>query len=593
MRLTGSVSAMAAALACVALPTDPVIAHTGDTLIAQCTGSGSERLDTQADILMEIRCDQAGNIVLRVRAEGEADRVELFLDPDHTSVLDRPMHFILQDGELTVMQSIHKPFAVARAIPGGAEWTITLPESSGRIIGLGAAVATSNERVAWPADTGMGENRRKLGDLLLLQGDERASSLSGKVQWSAPRDFAPPMRIVAQSANARVESAVASDGTFALRLPAGSYDVFAVDSRIGLAREARSVIVDQDQMVTLSEPVTAHAASSSVAELVPAILDRAGVKAAAVAIVADGKTVFAQSYGVERDGDPAGPRTLFGMESVTKTVTAMTMLSMAERGLLDLDEPLAKYWTDPDLADDPRHRDVTFRMALRHLTTLPNWRGDDPLSFSGEPGSVQYYSGEGYEYARRALIRKFGRSLQDLAQSFVFGPAGTEAMSFLWPENGDEYAAGFHFGDYAFDFDKPTVEASAASDLVATAEDLGKYATWLANGGELSTESWARILTPNADRLRKADDASRIGEGFFVFDAASTGDLPVFGHGGSAMGARTLIVVDPEGRDAIAVATSSGAGLSVIRAVMEAAFKKGRDLPLLEEELSSWESYDY
>ena len=59
------------------------------------------------------------------------------------------------------------------------------------------------------------------------------------------------------------------------------------------------------------------------------------------------------------------------------------------------------------------------------------------------------------------------------------------------------------------------------------------------------------------------------------------------------MGARTLIVVDPGKRDAVAIATSSGAGLAVIRAVVEAAFKQGANMPLLEEELSSWEGYDY
>jgi len=585
--------AASSAFGILALAPMPVAAHTGDTLAANCAIDRFQRLETQSGPMLAVKCDRDGNIVLRVRTESEAERMELFLDPTHASELDRPMHFALKDGELTVMQSIHKPVASGVAIPGGVEWTIRLPDTTGRVIGLGVSMSTSKGNIAWPASGGMGANRRKLGDIVLLDGGHRAASLSGTVEWEEDRDFSPPMRVVARSSDAWAEGPVEDDGSFELRLPAGDYAVSALDSRIGLERPAVSVIIGVGEDTRLNALVIARTASEPLPELIPAILERAGIKAASVAVVREGTPVFAESYGVELDGDPAGPQTLFGIESVTKTVTAMTMIALAERGLLDLDERLTEYWVDPDLADDPRHRALTFRMALRHLTTLPNWRGEEKLAFAGEPGSAQSYSGEAYEYARRALVRKLDASLQELAEAYVFGPADTQAMSFLWPADGDEHAAGFHFGDYAFDFDRPTGEASAASDLVATATDLGNYAAWLANGAGLSHASWARILTPNPATLRKEDDRSRIGEGFFVFDPTAEDELPLFGHGGSAMGARTLIVVDPQARDAIAIATSSGAGLALIRAVVEAAFKRGADMPLLEEELNSWESYDY
>jgi CubicO group peptidase (beta-lactamase class C family) len=593
MRRSCVASAAISMLGILAFSPTPVAAHTGNTLAANCEANRFQRLDTQSELMLEMKCFHAGNMVLRVRTEGDAERMELFLDPAHTSVLDRPMHFALQDDELTVMQSIHRPVASGKAIPGGVEWTIRLPERTGRVIGLGVSMSTSQGDFSWPGSAGMSGNRRKLGDLMLLNEGDRVASLSGTVEWTGGRDLSPPMRVVARSSDARIEGPVEGDGSFRLRLPAGDYAVFALDSRIGLKRSTVSINVGDGEDANLDSPVVAQTASEPLRELIPAILDRAGIKAAAVAVVKDGNPVFAESYGVELDGAPAGAQTLFGMESVTKTVTAMTMISLAERGLLDLDERLAKYWVDPDLANDPRHFALTFRMALRHLTTLPNWRGEEQLAFAGELGSAQSYSGEAYEYARRALIRKFNASLQELAGEYVFGPADTQAMSFLWPADGDEHAAGFHFGDYAFDFDKPTEEASAASDLVATAADLGQYAAWLANGAGLSPTSWARVLTPNPETLRKEDDNSQIGEGFFVFDPIADGKLPIFGHGGSAMGARTLIVVDPEARDAVVIATSSGAGLALIRAVVEAAFKRGAEMPLLEEELSSWEWYDY
>lgn len=274
-------------------------------------------------------------------------------------------------------------------------------------------------------------------------------------------------------------------------------------------------------------------------------------------------------------------------------MTAMTLISLAEHGLLDLDERLAENWVDPDLKDDPRNRELTYRIVLRHLTALPNWRGGAKLEFLGEPGQQQQYSGEGFEYARRAVERKFGRSLQSLAQEYVFEPAGTSNMSYLWPEGGDAHAAGVHYGDYAFDDEKPENEANAAADLTATVQDLANYAAWLANGAGLSHETWLRVLKQNDTGMLRSDQDSPLGEGLFVFDLTEEGRLPLFGHGGSGLGSKAMLVVDPERKNAVVTSTSSGSGLAVIRAVIEAAFKQGTDYPRLEAELARSEASDY
>jgi CubicO group peptidase (beta-lactamase class C family) len=35
---------------------------------------------------------------------------------------------------------------------------------------------------------------------------------------------------------------------------------------------------------------------------------------------------------------------------------------------------LSPYWTDPDVANDPRKEQLTARMVLTHTTGFPNWR---------------------------------------------------------------------------------------------------------------------------------------------------------------------------------------------------------------------------
>lgn len=68
---------------------------------------------------------------------------------------------------------------------------------------------------------------------------------------------------------------------------------------------------------------------------------------------------------------------------------------------------------DPDIADNPYVKKLTTRIILSHQTGFPNWRGnnaDGKLTFEFEPGTKYQYSGEGYEYLRKALEKKFKKS---------------------------------------------------------------------------------------------------------------------------------------------------------------------------------------
>jgi len=92
----------------------------------------------------------------------------------------------------------------------------------------------------------------------------------------------------------------------------------------------------------------------------------------------------------------------------------MVALKLVSLGKWDLDEPINKYWTDPDVADDPRSKKLTTRYILSHQSGFPNWRysnKSNKLNFQFEPGAKYQYSGEGLEYLRKALENKFNKSL--------------------------------------------------------------------------------------------------------------------------------------------------------------------------------------
>ena len=99
---------------------------------------------------------------------------------------------------------------------------------------------------------------------------------------------------------------------------------------------------------------------------------------ASVAITIDGECVV-DLWGGAADAAKTWPwerDTLVGVFSTTKTMTALTALYLADRGELDLDAPVARYW--PEFAQAGK-AEVKVRHLLGHTAGLPGW--DEPLQF--------------------------------------------------------------------------------------------------------------------------------------------------------------------------------------------------------------------
>jgi CubicO group peptidase (beta-lactamase class C family) len=169
------------------------------------------------------------------------------------------------------------------------------------------------------------------------------------------------------------------------------------------------------------------AAKPSVESDLHAVLTRHAVPAAAVGLL-EANVLALESYaGTERPGVRVDNETRFEIASVTKTVVAETALRLVEQGLLDLDEPLAEYWIDPDVADDPRLHTLTARNVLTHRTGFPNWRffrSDRKLAFESAPGERFGYSGEGFDYLGHAIAEKLGKPFPEVVDEQLFAPLG-------------------------------------------------------------------------------------------------------------------------------------------------------------------------
>src|ERR1700761_6136064 len=98
-----------------------------------------------------------------------------------------------------------------------------------------------------------------------------------------------------------------------------------------------------------------------------------------VAIFLDGEPV-ADVWGGFADADRTTPwrrDTITNVWSVTKTMTALCALILADRGQLDLDAPVGRYWPEFATAStDPAAKEkVLVRHLLGHTAGLPDWDG--------------------------------------------------------------------------------------------------------------------------------------------------------------------------------------------------------------------------
>jgi len=159
---------------------------------------------------------------------------------------------------------------------------------------------------------------------------------------------------------------------------------------------------------------------------------------ASVAVVHDGELVVDLWGGEARPGVPWTRDTLTQVWSVSKAMAAVGMLTLVERGLVDLDAPVVEYW--PEFGAHGKDQ-VLVRQLLGHTSGIPGWteqvtvedivdleRGEALLAAQEpwyEPGSAPAYQLICHGHLLDAVVRgATGRTLADVVHDDVMAPFG-------------------------------------------------------------------------------------------------------------------------------------------------------------------------
>ena len=316
---------------------------------------------------------------------------------------------------------------------------------------------------------------------------------------------------------------------------------------------------------------------------IPQWLKETNVPAVGVGVIENGKLKYAKVFGELRKGirpttlSPSD--TIFQVASLTKPVVEVLTLILVSRSEWNLDEPLANYWVDPDVQNDPRHLKLTTRHVLTHQSGFPNWRSLNAahkLEFIDDPGTKVNYSGEGLEYLRRALEKRFNQPLDQLARKRLVQPYGMKRTRFFWDASIDEskFAVAHNKEGKPYDIDKNT-SPNAADLMLTTVDDYARFGINVMQGKGLSRPVFEEMMRPQV--AYPSGKNLFFGLGWMLMPDLSNGEFALL-HTGSDPGVSTVVILFPKSQRGLVVFTNGENGVQIWTRIVAEAFDVGKEM---------------
>ena len=290
---------------------------------------------------------------------------------------------------------------------------------------------------------------------------------------------------------------------------------------------------------------------------------------AALGIYRDGQPLLLRGFGLANveHGVPITPDTVFHVASLSKQVTAFCFALLAERGMLDVDQPLGALF--PEI---PVIGPITPRQILHHcsglrdqwgLLDLAGWRHEDVkrdadiLGLCGGQRALNFATGtrfqyinSGYTILAAAIERVTGMSLRAFAHDALFAPLGMHRTCFRdafdLPLRGraDAYACA---ADGTLRINNPAYATAGPTGLFTTVADFAAWEQHL-----LQPRLCSQALIAAMHRPGPLLDGQSTGYGFGLAIGRYRG-LEVAEHAGGDAAFRAHYLRFPAQRLAIAI----------------------------------------
>ena len=298
------------------------------------------------------------------------------------------------------------------------------------------------------------------------------------------------------------------------------------------------------------------------------------------AIIVNDSVIWKKGFGYAdiENNIPMTENTVVNIASATKTFTALAVMQLYEKGLLDIDQPLNKYL--PEFHPKTRGEDLeqlTVRSVITHSSgiqtdilknsDLGSGKYTDVLGYINEtyliypPGLVESYSNSGYNILG-SLIKKASRQdYPEYIHKNILAPLGMDHSGFLadsLQNRTSVYSGGEKLKEYGF-------RDIASGGIYTDINDFIKYAKGLLdawNGRNSPLIQTATIREMFTRQHTVLIESNKKGLGWFMFRNDSVFAVT---HAGDGAFGHAEICLIPDRNAAVMILINSAEGESLKR----------------------------
>jgi CubicO group peptidase (beta-lactamase class C family) len=322
-----------------------------------------------------------------------------------------------------------------------------------------------------------------------------------------------------------------------------------------------------------AKPELARAEIDSLRTRIRGWLATEHVPSVAIAVTQHGRVVWEEGFGLADVARrvPAGPATRYSLASVTKPITATALMTLVERGQVDLDRPANTYLGTPGIVGLAGSADsATVRTLLNHTSGLPNharfwFAGDTTRADMDEvirryaitvypPGTVYNYSNLGFGLVQRILERVSGRAFGDYLRDAVFRPLGMKGA--VVSTGADLADAAVRYGKDGQALPPYDTDHAGASGVYASVHDLARFAMF--HLGDRLRDQQSILSARSRDAMHRVETPGDTTQGYGLgWEIDRVDGRSVLVHLGGMPGVEAEIRLDPRNDVAIVVLSNS------------------------------------
>jgi len=372
---------------------------------------------------------------------------------------------------------------------------------------------------------------------------------------------------------------------------------------VGLLAGASPCAADMDSSLpalALPDPMTAPpmavllsvpkerimTAVSTLDDLGQNVLTHTGIPGLAIAVVHDGRTIYARGFGIRAAGRPerVDADTVFLLASLSKPVGATVVATQVDAGRVQWDSPVRDFLPWFDMGDPWVSDHVTIGDLYAHRSGLPDHAGDDledigfdrravlerlALLPKGAFRTKYAYTNFGLTAAAGAVVAAAGMDWATLSETALYSPLGMTSTSskhadYMARDNRASSHVAVGDGYAVADTRQPDAQ-SPAGGVSSNVQDMARWMAMvlgrgMAEGSRVVSEE-ALLPALSAQMIRGApmDISARPGAYGFGFnvDTRLSGRVMLSHSGAFALGASTSVAMVPDLDLGIVVLTSA------------------------------------